>query len=126
MNRVLTAHPSFFETTVRHVGGLLSAYELSGFQHLVLLEKAEQVGNSWLMHLPGWATLSDRVFENLRAGDTQDNAIPHGAINFTDHTPVNATVSFDGDLALLLLMGLAVEPCWARYCTFFLPPRVTL
>lgn len=34
---------SLFETTIRHVGGFLSAYELSGHQYDVLVQKAEQV-----------------------------------------------------------------------------------
>ena len=41
--RGLTAHLSLFETTIRHVGGLLSAYELSNYQYPVLIQKAEQV-----------------------------------------------------------------------------------
>lgn len=35
---------SVFETTIRHLAGLLSAYELSGHQHKVLLRKAEALG----------------------------------------------------------------------------------
>lgn len=34
---------SLFETTIRHVGGLLSAYELSGKNNITLVQKAEQV-----------------------------------------------------------------------------------
>lgn len=34
-----------FETTIRHVGGLLSAYELSGEKYPFLVDKAEQLAN---------------------------------------------------------------------------------
>jgi hypothetical protein len=40
---LLTSHHSLFETTIRHVGGLLSAYELSGYQYDILVDKAEEV-----------------------------------------------------------------------------------
>lgn len=43
---------SVFETTIRYVGGLLSAYELSDRQHSVLLQKAKELGDklafSWV------------------------------------------------------------------------------
>lgn len=34
---------SVFESTIRHVGGMLSAYELSNRKHPVLVEKAKQL-----------------------------------------------------------------------------------
>ena len=43
MNCSFDVHASVFETTIRHVGGLLSAYELSGKKHYTLVRKAEQV-----------------------------------------------------------------------------------
>lgn len=44
-DRGFDVHPSLFETTIRHVGGLLSAYEISGKQeqYFILVQKAEQV-----------------------------------------------------------------------------------
>ena len=36
---------NIFETTVRYVGGLLSAYDLSGGQYPILLEKAVELGD---------------------------------------------------------------------------------
>ena len=36
---------SVFESTIRHVGGLLSAYELSNYKYPVLLEKAKQLAD---------------------------------------------------------------------------------
>ena len=41
-----TADPvSVFETTIRYMGGLLSAYELSGQQFPALQKKAQDVGD---------------------------------------------------------------------------------
>jgi hypothetical protein len=34
-----------FETTIRYVGGLLSAYELSGEKYPFLVDQAEQLAN---------------------------------------------------------------------------------
>lgn len=36
---------SVFETTIRFLGGLLSAFELSGEKHPVLVEKAKEVAD---------------------------------------------------------------------------------
>jgi len=36
---------SVFETTIRYLGGLLSAYELSGGVHTGLLDKAQEVAD---------------------------------------------------------------------------------
>jgi mannosyl-oligosaccharide alpha-1,2-mannosidase len=36
---------SIFESTIRYVGGLISAYELSGKQHFFLIEKAKQLAD---------------------------------------------------------------------------------
>jgi mannosyl-oligosaccharide alpha-1,2-mannosidase len=42
-----------FETTIRYLGGLLSAYEVSGGQHKALLTKAQELGDklaqAWLV-----------------------------------------------------------------------------
>lgn len=43
--RILNVLHSVFETTIRWVGGLLSAYELSNKQHPILLEKAKEVAD---------------------------------------------------------------------------------
>ncbi|KIJ61540.1 glycoside hydrolase family 47 protein [Hydnomerulius pinastri MD-312] len=61
---------SLFETTIRYVGGFLSAYELSGNQYKVLVDKAEQVAQQMAYAWVG------------------DNAIPFGYMNFTGHQPV--------------------------------------
>ena len=62
------AHPSFFETTIRHVGGLLSAYELSDFQYPVLLEKAEQVAEQLAYAFTGAGTFR---WSRLRESDVK-------------------------------------------------------
>jgi mannosyl-oligosaccharide alpha-1,2-mannosidase len=36
---------SVFETTIRYVGGFLSAYEISGEKFPILIEKAKQVAD---------------------------------------------------------------------------------
>ncbi|KAI4602029.1 hypothetical protein KJ359_010895 [Pestalotiopsis sp. 9143b] len=40
----LTKDINVFETTIRYLGGFLAAYELSGKQYPILLEKAQEVG----------------------------------------------------------------------------------
>ncbi|KAJ7213897.1 glycoside hydrolase family 47 protein [Mycena pura] len=60
---------SVFETTIRWVGGLLSAYELSNKQHPILLEKAKEVADKMAFAWIG------------------DNAIPFGHIDFSDNSP---------------------------------------
>lgn len=39
---------SVFETNIRHLAGLLSAYELSGKKHKVLLDRARELGEKLL------------------------------------------------------------------------------
>ncbi|KAG7090200.1 hypothetical protein E1B28_011804 [Marasmius oreades] len=60
---------SVFETTIRYLGGLLSAYELSGQNHGVLLDKAKQVADKMAF---AWK---------------QPNRIPYGNIDFSTNTP---------------------------------------
>jgi hypothetical protein len=38
-------HSSVFETTIRYIGGLLSAYELGGKSNKALVNKAQQVAD---------------------------------------------------------------------------------
>ncbi|KAJ6583995.1 glycoside hydrolase family 47 protein [Mycena vulgaris] len=60
---------SVFETTIRFMGGLLSAYELSGQQYPVLLAKAQQVADTLTVAWVG------------------NNAIPFSHLTFPDPTP---------------------------------------
>jgi mannosyl-oligosaccharide alpha-1,2-mannosidase len=55
---------SLFETTIRHLGGLLSAYELSGEE--VLLEKADDLGRRML---PAFDTPSGIPRSTINLGD---------------------------------------------------------
>ncbi|KAF9051542.1 glycoside hydrolase family 47 protein [Panaeolus papilionaceus] len=64
---------SVFETTIRYLGGLLSAYELSNQQFPVLLKKAQQLGDKLVFAWKG------------------NNAVPFGFLNFSSNTPTIAT-----------------------------------
>ncbi|THH05165.1 hypothetical protein EW146_g9975, partial [Bondarzewia mesenterica] len=64
---------SIFESTIRYVGGLLSAYELSGKKHAILVEKAKE--------------LADR----LSLGWSQGNVVPFGYVDFSANSPTIAT-----------------------------------
>jgi mannosyl-oligosaccharide alpha-1,2-mannosidase len=64
---------SIFESTIRYVGGLLSAYELNGNQPQVLVDKAQQ--------------LTDKLALGFAA-----SAVPFGFVNFTSNQPVLQTV----------------------------------
>lgn len=53
---------SIFETSIRYVGGLLSAYELSGKQHQILVDKAKEVADKMAY---AWQTLPVRKLTAL-------------------------------------------------------------
>ncbi|KAI0035432.1 glycoside hydrolase family 47 protein [Vararia minispora EC-137] len=61
---------SVFESTIRYVGGLISAYELSGAQYPGLVDKAEQ--------------LTRRMVD---IAYSRGNVIPFGHVNFAASTP---------------------------------------
>ncbi|KZV95871.1 seven-hairpin glycosidase [Exidia glandulosa HHB12029] len=60
---------SVFETTIRYLGGLLAAYELSGSKHEVLVQKATEVADKMAFAWVG------------------DNDVPYGFLNFTTNEP---------------------------------------
>ncbi|KAH8829332.1 glycoside hydrolase family 47 protein [Flagelloscypha sp. PMI_526] len=60
---------SLFETTIRHLGGLLSSYELTGKKHKVLLDKAVEIADKLAY---GWVNGSD---------------VPYGHLLFTRDAP---------------------------------------
>ncbi|KAJ7158364.1 glycoside hydrolase family 47 protein [Mycena crocata] len=64
---------SIFETTIRYLGGLLSAYELSGEKYPVLLEKAKEVADKMAF---GWVG---------------DNDVPFGFLDFSTNKPTIST-----------------------------------
>ena len=47
-----------FETTIRYLGGLLSAYELSNCEHPVLLAKAKEVADTLSL---AWVGVSQAI-----------------------------------------------------------------
>ncbi|KAI3600436.1 glycoside hydrolase family 47 protein [Moniliophthora roreri] len=67
---------SVFETTIRYLGGLLSAYELSGKKESVLLEKAKQVADKMAF---AW---------QFRGQETR---VPFGSLNFARNQPSQST-----------------------------------
>lgn len=64
---------SLFESTIRYVGGLLSAYELNGNKPQVLVEKAQQLA------------------DKLALGFEGSVAVPFGFVDFSTDQPVIAT-----------------------------------
>jgi hypothetical protein len=89
---VLMACCSIFESTVRYVGGLISAYELSGKQHFFLIEKAKQLADRLSL---AWSHVSVFGCANRDLSDfetIQGNTIPFGYIDFSSNTVVNQTV----------------------------------
>ncbi|KAJ7046058.1 glycoside hydrolase family 47 protein [Mycena alexandri] len=75
---------SVFETTIRWVGGLVSAYELSGFKYPILIEKAKEVADKLAFAWVG------------------DNAIPFNTMDFTKNAPVVGTTNIAQAGTLLL------------------------
>ncbi|KNZ78343.1 putative mannosyl-oligosaccharide alpha-1,2-mannosidase 1B [Termitomyces sp. J132] len=65
---------SVFETTIRYLGGLLSAFELSDQKYPILLEKAKEVADKLAFAWVG------------------ENALPFGSVNFTTNSPTIAAV----------------------------------
>ncbi|KAF9236657.1 glycoside hydrolase family 47 protein [Melanogaster broomeanus] len=77
---------SLFETTIRYVGGFLSAYELSGYQYDILVDKAEQLAQQMAYAWVG------------------NNVIPYNDIDFTGHKPTiaNRSIAVAGTVSRFL------------------------
>ncbi|KAI5118171.1 hypothetical protein M0805_005793 [Coniferiporia weirii] len=75
---------SVFETSIRYVGGMLSAYQLSGSKYEILVEKAKEVADKMAFAWVG------------------DNTIPFGELNFTTNEPViqSSNIAEAGTLTL--------------------------
>ncbi|KAI0301659.1 glycoside hydrolase family 47 protein [Multifurca ochricompacta] len=75
---------SVFESTIRYIGGLLSAYELSGQRYLFLVDRAKQLA------------------DKLSVAWTRGGAIPYGYVNFNTSSPVkdNSNIAEAGTLTL--------------------------
>ncbi|KAJ7152111.1 seven-hairpin glycosidase [Mycena filopes] len=82
---------SVFETTIRWMGGLLSAYELSDFEHPILLEKATEVADKLAFAWIG------------------DNAIPFNTMDFTKNAPVDFGATNIAQAGTLLLEWTALS-----------------
>jgi mannosyl-oligosaccharide alpha-1,2-mannosidase len=83
---------SIFESTIRYVGGLISTYELSGKQHLFLIEKAKELADRLSL---AWSHVSVFGHANRDPIDietVQGNTIPFGYIDFSSNKVVNQTV----------------------------------
>jgi mannosyl-oligosaccharide alpha-1,2-mannosidase len=92
MYLTLMARCSIFESTIRYVGGLISAYELSEKKHFFLIEKAKQLADRLSL---AWSHVSvfGRANRDLSDLETfQGNTIPFGNIDFSSNTVVNRTV----------------------------------
>lgn len=80
---------NFFETTIRHLGGLLSAYDLS--QEIVLLEKAVELGDMLYAAFdtpnrmpPFWLDFEKAKQGNLKPGDHDPSAsVASSSLEFT-------------------------------------------
>lgn len=75
---------SVFESSIRYIGGLLSAYELSGKQHRTLVTKAAQLADKLIFAWVG------------------DNDVPFGQLDFSSNTPVNQNSNIAEAGSLLL------------------------
>lgn len=53
---------SLFESTIRYVGGLISAYELGGKKEHALIDRARELGDK-LTH--GWVGANELPFNNI-------------------------------------------------------------
>ncbi|KAG0316721.1 maturation of Asn-linked oligosaccharides protein, partial [Podila horticola] len=75
---------SVFESSIRYLGGLLSAYELSQKKHPILLQKARELGDKLAFAWVG------------------DNSIPFRHVNFTTNTPQQVTSNIAEAAGMLL------------------------
>lgn len=82
---------SIFESTIRYVGGMLSAYELNGKKPQALVDKAQQ--------------LTDK----LALGFVDGHPIPFGFVNFANNSHVPATVSSSLSFVTTTQTRLAVQ-----------------
>lgn len=72
------------------MGGLLSAYELSGKQHQVLVEKAKQVADKLSK---AWVGVREQaIFSKHNLTQKQLNDVPFSHVDFTSDVPQIATV----------------------------------
>lgn len=97
---VMNSSNSVFETTIRYVAALLSAYELSGRKYSDLLTKAEELGNKLAFAWDRVSKSINPINSGYQINSTdeyiyyqQSNDIPYNELNFTTNTPQRDIVS---------------------------------
>jgi mannosyl-oligosaccharide alpha-1,2-mannosidase len=94
---------SVFETTIRYLGGFLSAYELSGKKDAILVQKAKEVADKMAFAWKAVRTNSVTLFcSRLEYAALQNQDIPYGYIDFSTNTVQNRGVS----LSCVMIPGL--------------------
>ena len=82
-------HCSVFETTIRYLGGLISAYELSEKQHHFLIKQAQKLADRLSI---AWSRVSEfNIMSEAGPGDSeifQGNTVPFNNVNFTANVPI--------------------------------------
>ncbi|WQF81922.1 Putative glycoside hydrolase family 47, six-hairpin glycosidase-like superfamily [Colletotrichum destructivum] len=94
------ASANMFETTIRHLGGLLSAYDLSG--EAALLEKAKELGDMLYMgfdtpnRIPGfWLNFEDAKEGSQLAGTHDPSASPGSlSLEFTHLSQLTGDIKY--------------------------------
>lgn len=84
---------SVFETTIRYLAALLSAYQLSNNQFPGLLEKAQQLGEKLAFAWTISVRLSSLIWSSLINANSQEQAIPFNNLDFNSNTAQVANVS---------------------------------
>jgi len=80
-----------FETTIRYLGGLLSAYELSDYKYPALLAKAKEVADTMSLAWVGVGPAVHVPDPGIDESKTQTNAIPYGHMT-VNNVPIVGTV----------------------------------
>ena len=83
---------SLFESTIRYIGGLISAYELSGKEHEFLIDKVKQLADRLSL---AWSHVGVFGCANQDLSDLetfQGNTVPFGDIDFSSNKVVNQQV----------------------------------
>ncbi|KAF7367205.1 alpha-1,2-Mannosidase [Mycena sanguinolenta] len=99
---------SVFETTIRWVGGLISAYELSGDKYPILITKAKEVTDKLAFAWVGGEFVHPYPSNATRDNVVQNNTMPYHSLNFTTNTPQIGTNSIAG-VGTLSLEWLALS-----------------
>ena len=82
---------SVFETTIRYLGGLLSAYELSNYQYPTLLAKAKEIADTMSVAWVGVGSTAQVPDSEVDKSESQTNPIPYGHMT-PDNIPIVGAV----------------------------------